>query len=262
MKNIISYYIDLSNTPNDVKKTFYFDDEMMSKNIKTNENNEKLINISKDDQFIKISPFWEDLDNQFHIEDKDLQYIIDLEWKVMKDYVLKHKDFWIKLRLSVYNKLKDVNDFFKKDWFEIVIKAWFRPLEVQNILFWEIFNYNKNKFPNKNQDEIYKETLEFIADWNNFVAPHTTGGAIDMILVETKTQKEVDMWSPINYPWIESYITFNDLTKKQLQNRQYFLDTMIKFWFANLASEWWHFSYWDHIWAMFYWKKETLYDKI
>ncbi len=63
-----------------------------------------------------------------------------------------------------------------------MLKIGYRPLEVQRSLFEGISAYYQKKYPSKNQDELYEIVLEMIADPNTFIAPHSTGGAIDVDL--------------------------------------------------------------------------------
>ncbi len=261
MKNYISAHIELSQVPLSIKKTFYLDDILVKDVIEVKDIQEKLVSISPQDENIKIAPFWKDSQNFSDIEDQELQQIIDLEGKILLEYVKTHPSFWISVRETVYDKLREVNNYFKKQWFELVIKIWYRPLEVQKKLFQEIQKYFKNKLPNLSQEAIYKLVCEYVSDGDNFVPPHSTWGAVDVVLID-HLWGEVDMGSPINYPGESSYITYQDISPTQKKNRDFLCDTMLKFWFANLASEWWHFSYGDPIWAYFYGKKESLYNKI
>jgi len=261
MKNYINYNIDLSLVPLDIKKTFYIDDNLIKNNVLLKDNNEDLITITYYDNNIKIAPFWEDKEDLSNIDDLELKYLLKLEWDILNDYVKKHPDFWIKVRTGVYEKLIQVNEYFKNKWFEIIIKIWFRPIEVQKKLFEELHKYFLNKFKNLNKDEIYKIVCEYVSDSDNFTPPHSTWWAVDLVLVD-KNMNLVDMWYPINFPWEESSITYLWISLKQKQNRFFLCDSMLKFWFTNLASEWWHFSYWDSYWAYFYWKKESMYKSV
>lgn len=256
MKNYINYHIDLSKIPLDIRKTFYINDDLIKNKIKVKDNWEKLIKLEKN-SLIKIEPFWEDK-NDFEIKDKELKYIIDLEWNELNKYLEKNKSYWILVRKGVYDRILKANEDFKKLWYEIVIKIWYRPLEVQKILFDEIKKYIKNKFSNLSENEQYNIICEFISDPNNYTPPHSTWWAIDICL-KNLNWEYLDMWRPLNYPWEESNITFNDINNKQKENRMLLCDIMLKNWFANLESEWWHFSYWDPIWAYFYWEEESLY---
>jgi D-alanyl-D-alanine dipeptidase len=67
------------------------------------------------------------------------------------------------------------------------------------------------------------------------------------------------MGAPINHAGPESHITYDLLPADCFQARMLLCDTMLEVGFANLATEWWHFSYGDQIWAYFYGEESTLY---
>lgn len=260
MKNYINFHIDLTHVPVEVKKTFTFDDDLILDQIEVYDNNEPLVEIGPNDPNICIAPFWKDRDN-FDIHDEELCQLLELEGKILQEYIQKHPNFWILVRKEVYHKLCEVNLFFKQKWYEWVIKIWYRSIEVQKKLFDEIFAYFSKKLSqNTSSEEIYKITAQYVSDSNVYVPPHSTWWAVDLILVD-RFWNEVDMWSQINFPWEISNITYHDITSEQKKNRAFLVDTMISFGFANLATEWWHFSYWDPIWAYFYWKTQSLYGK-
>jgi len=259
MKNYIAYDIDLSKIPINIRKTFIIDDFLIKEKILVKENNEELVNI-KTNKDIRVKAFWEDKIN-YNIEDKELRYLINLEWNLLQEYMFNNPDFCIKVRKTVYKKLIKVSKYLKDKWYILIIKIWYRPLEVQKKLFNEVYKYIEKKHNNLEKTEIYKITCDYVSDPDNFIPPHSTWWAIDL-MIEDLEWNQIDMWSPINYPWEESNITYDKISLKQKQNRDILFEAMIKFWFASLASEWWHFSYWDQIWAYFYWKKEAIYWKI
>ncbi len=257
MKNYINYHIDLSNVPLDVKKTFYLDDFLVKDNIQVKDNWEDFVELNWSD--IKIAPFWEDKEST-QVQDEEIQSMLDLESNLLTEYIQENW-LWIIVRETVANKLKEVNDYFKSKWYQICIKIWYRPLSVQQKLLEHISKYIDNKHPDLSESKRYEITCEYVSDPNNFVPPHSTWWAVDLVLMDLDWN-EIDMWSPINYPWEISNITYTDISKETFENRMFLCDTMLKFGFANLSSEWWHFSYWDPIWAYFYWHKESIYWKI
>jgi len=262
MKNIIGDHIDLSHIPLHLRKTFHIDDFLIKKEVRIIDNGETLITIGKNHPHIKIAPFWEDAPGSMHVDDQELQYMIDLEWILMKKYVDTHPNFGVQLRESVYEKVLRVNDIFKKSGIELLLKIGYRPAEVQRGLFSDIHKYFQKKYADLEAEKIYALTCEFVSDVDTFTSPHVTGGALDAILIDSKTGQELDMGAPINYPDVISYYTYADVSQEARKNRDFFCDSMLSVGFANLASEWWHFSYGDPQWAYFYGKKESLYSMI
>ncbi len=259
MKNIINYDIDFSNIPLEVKKYLYIHNDIyrgMPINKKTNE--EKLVKITNKE--ILCEPFWDD--KVTLTWDKEVDEIIWLEEKEMNNYIEKNNwKFFIFVRKSVKDILLKIDKALKEKWYILAIKIWYRPLEVQKKLFETILCFYTKKYPDLSEEEIYEKTTQMISNPNKDISPHTTWWAVDVVLYD-KNKKIVDMWCPVNHIWEESHITTENISKKQRENRSFLQNVFLKYGFSSLASEWWHFSYWDPYWAKFYGKKEALYDKI
>ena len=169
---------------------------------------------------IKCEPFWND--KIILTWDKEIDDLLFLESKEMADYIQKNWDnFWIFVREEV----KDI-----------------------------LLKIDKNL----SQEEIYDLTTQMISNPDRDVSPHTTGWVVDVVLYD-KSWELVDMWCPVNYVWEKANITTNDISEKQRRNREILQDEFLDSGFSCLASEWWHFSYWDPYWAKFYGKNEALF---
>jgi len=258
MKNIINYNIDFVKIPLEVKKYLYIHNDIYSEmEIDKESNKEKLINI--DNNEILCEPFWNDeLILTWNTEIDDL---INLEELEMKKYLKNNPNFSILVRESVKEKLLMVENKLKEKWYFLALKIWYRPLEVQKELFTKIFKYFKEKNKWESIEGIYNKTIEMISDPNKYTSPHVTWSAVDVILYN-KSWELVDMWCPINFIWEKSYLTTNNITKEQRNNRNILTDTFLECWFSCLSSEWWHFSYGDPYWAKFYWKEKAMYGMI
>ena len=72
---------------------------------------------------------------------------------------------------------------------------------------------------------------------------HSRGSTVDLTLFNMKTGKEVDMGGTFDYFGELSHPDYTgNLTEKQLNNRKYLRDVMIKHGFKPLDTEWWHFT--------------------
>jgi zinc D-Ala-D-Ala dipeptidase len=130
---------------------------------------------------------------------------------------------------------------------------------VQYQLFSHVYNYFQQNNPHTKAHEIKAMTLEYVTHPDINTPPHSTGAAVDLTLWDNQTQEYIDMGSPINYPADTSWTyNFDTLTSTQISNRLFLTGLMLEAGFANLASEWWHFSYGDPRWAVFY-DEESLY---
>ncbi len=99
----------------------------------------------------------------------------------------------------------------------------YRVLSVQTKLFEQINN------------EIY------VSDPKKGVATHTRGVAIDLTLVDKKTNKELDMGTEFDC-FEEIAHHRHDVDPKILHNMLILAGIMSVSWFTPLPSEWWHYN--------------------
>ena len=122
-----------------------------------------------------------------------------------------------------------------------------------------------NSLHKKSSSKIYDLSIQFVADPNKYIATHThtTGGAVDVTLLNQENNQYLDFGCLHNEPNDLSW-TFNfaKLSDEQKNNRSLLFNAMIGAGFANLASEWWHYSYGDQICAMSYDKSKAIYGSI
>ncbi len=207
-----------------------------------------------------VEPFWEGMPIIF--EDKELNYLINLETVAMKEYLKKKPDFKVLVRKNVKVRLMEAQNIFPIN-IKLVIKIGLRPLSVQKDLYYKIREYIAKKYPVKNGKEIDAITECYISNPSKDIPPHSTGGAVDCCLFDVTRNEYLDMGSALNFPGEASWTgNFKGLNSKQISNRLLFVETMTKVGFANLASEWWHYSYGDRCWALYYGKKEALYNTV
>jgi D-alanyl-D-alanine dipeptidase len=166
------------------------------------------------------------------------------------------------VRKTVAEKLAKINKILKKKYkFYLKIVSGYRHPEVQRKYFEKKYKELQRLYPYLKEEELKKLTHNFVAVPE--VAGHPTGGAIDVTVVNEKG-KELDMGTKIgDFSNEEKIKTFaKGISKKQLKNRLFLHDLLIKEKFAPFYGEWWHFSYGDREWAYFYNKKKTLYSPI
>jgi zinc D-Ala-D-Ala dipeptidase len=127
-------------------------------------------------------------------------------------------------RLPVVEALKNVQDELKKSGYGLKIFDGYRP---------------------------YSVTVKFfaIASDKSFVANpkdgsrHNRGCAIDLTLIDLRTEKELEMPTPYDSFAAEAASDFNNLPANIIQNRKLLRDTMEKHGFRVLNNEWWHFDF-------------------
>lgn len=85
------------------------------------------------------------------------------------------------------------------------------------------------------------------------VAPHVSGAAVDLTLVDERGQA-LDMGTPINASPEESegacYFDAENITAKARRNRDILAAGLSGAGLVNYPTEWWHWSYGDRYWAL------------
>lgn len=119
--------------------------------------------------------------------------------------------------------LVKANEEFKRLGYRIKLFDCYRPLSVQKKM-WKILpgtHYVAN--PAKG-------------------SKHNRGAAVDLTLVD-KNGKELDMGTPFDFFGARAHHTFTTLPKEVLQNRKLLKETLNKYQFKSIYSEWWHYEF-------------------
>lgn len=143
--------------------------------------------------------------------------------------------------------------------FSLCITYGYRSLEVQTKRFQSVLQNTKQFFPNPY--DYYEEAHRFVAVPT--VAGHPTGGAIDVVLVDKKTNKTLDFGSKqYDYSSKACYVFWPKVNITAQKYRMLLRKVLLEVGFAPFDGEWWHFSYGDREWAYYYKKKQSLYSQI
>ena len=214
-----------------LKKIFSYDE---LKNIKSIDNSEKLINIKTYNKNILVES-----------SNNDMNLYTEKE---------------IYVRESVAKKLAKINENLSCN-INLKINYGYRHPLVQEKYFIREKQKQRKLNPTLSEDDLTNLTHNFIAVPD--VAGHTTGGAVDLTIVDSNGT-ELDMGTSIadfNKP--DKLPTYaNNLTSLQISNRKLLHDLMIAENFAPFYGEWWHFSYGDKEWAAFYDKGCAIYENL
>ena len=127
------------------------------------------------------------------------------------------------LRKSTAEALVKANEAFKQLGYRIKLLDCYRPLSVQKKM-WKILpgtHYVAN--PAKG-------------------SKHNRGAAVDLTLVDAQG-KELNMGTPFDFFGKEAHHTYTEHPKEVLENRKLLKETLDKFNFKSIYSEWWHYEY-------------------
>lgn len=154
-------------------------------------------------------------------------------------------------RESVANKLLKIQKKFKG----LKFKIWdpWRSRKVQNNIYQLCWDDLKMKHPDWDEERLSHEVGIFVtaAHDPNKIPPHTTGGAIDLTLVdlddiELNTGTGFDHFGP------EATVYYFDTIKPNTEistNRKLLHKAMLEEEFSSYNDEWWHFDYGNQFWA-------------
>jgi D-alanyl-D-alanine dipeptidase len=175
--------------------------------------------------------------------------------------VQKYSDNSFQVRREVARRLVQAQTTLPKGVF-LEIKECYRPLWVQRKFWVSYSNFLKGKYPEMSLEQINDEAAKYIAPLH--VAPHSTGGAVDLVLVDDQGQP-LDMGTSFNASPAKTenrtFTNSKDISMKAQRNRQMLVQAMTEAGFVNYPTEWWHWSYGDQYWAYSFRKAEALYSR-
>jgi D-alanyl-D-alanine dipeptidase len=91
-------------------------------------------------------------------------------------------------------------------------------------------------YPDVAKKDLFR--LEYIATKSR----HSSGSTVDVTIIDLETKQELDMGSSYDFFGEISWVSYQDLSKKQLKNRKLLQDAMLQHGFRNYPQEWWHFT--------------------
>ena len=185
----------------------------------------------------------------------------DIEGDCYRPYIDSHPDFSLTVRQGVYERLITAQLLIPENW-RIVLKAGFRPLEVQQHVLRAFIELSRQRNPTWSNNDHLSYARLFVADPAITCPPHTTGGAIDIVIRDRYTGYGIDMGCDINTDSDLAFLHSDLLTKEQYANRQTLLAAMLESGFAPNSNEWWHFQYGETYWAAFYGHSSTIYNSV
>ena len=127
------------------------------------------------------------------------------------------------LRKSTAEALVKANEAFKQLGYRIKLFDCYRPLSVQKKM-WKILpgtHYVAN--PAKG-------------------SKHNRGAAVDLTLVDAQGN-ELNMGTPFDFFGKEAHHTYTEHSKEVLENRKLLKETLNKYNFKSIYSEWWHYEF-------------------
>jgi D-alanyl-D-alanine dipeptidase len=161
------------------------------------------------------------------------------------------------VRKTVYEKLKQAQALLPKG-LHFCLYEGYRSLSLQKMLFDNRYAKVQKQHPQWSHEQVFTETTKLVSpvvnlDGSKNIPPHSTGGAIDVYLLNDKGEA-IDMGI---HPkdWIEdsdggvSATASHAISAAAQKNRQIMTEVLLAVGFVNYPTEYWHWSYGDRYWA-------------
>ncbi len=166
---------------------------------------------------------------------------------------------YTKMRKTVYEKLYQAQSLLPSN-IRFCLYEGYRSLQLQRDLFETRLQKLKNFYPSWDEKEVFEETTKLVSPVVNYdgsrnIPPHSTGGAIDVYLIDP-SGNALDMGI---HPkdWMSdtdgslSLTASKNISSEAQKNRAMMAKVLIAVGFVNYATEYWHWSYGDRYWAYF-----------
>jgi zinc D-Ala-D-Ala dipeptidase len=125
----------------------------------------------------------------------------------------------------------------------------YRPLRIQRRLFAAAYRHLRSRHPRWTPAQLREAANVLVADPTVAPPPHSTGGAVDVILVDAEGRR-LDMSSPLPWSELSAPTKCEGLSAEARANRKLLVDTLSSAGLTNYAGEWWHWSYGEPGWAV------------
>lgn len=134
---------------------------------------------------------------------------------------------------------------------ELEIIEGYRPLAQQRMMYEHLRSEFQAKHPEWNVATLNRMTNILSAPpGDKSPPPHTTGAAVDLVLIDAKSHEPLDMTSPYEWDEKSAPTRLPGLSPTAQKNRGLLIETLEGAGLTNYAGEWWHWSYGDQGWAL------------
>lgn len=156
---------------------------------------------------------------------------------------------YARLRAGVVERLIDAQSALPPSVRLLVIEG-YRPLDAQRAIIEGYEAELRRLHPDWSPERLRVETSKFVSPVD--VAPHSTGGALDLTLC-TDDGVELDMGTAVDDTPEASqnrcFTAARSLPWVARRNRQILIGALVSVGLVNYPTEWWHWSYGDRYWA-------------
>lgn len=139
-----------------------------------------------------------------------------------------------------------------------ILDAW-RPISMQVALFEDHVGTLVQQDPRLDRESAEAEASRFVTNPYRVVPPHSTGGAIDIVLVDSNG---VPLWHGSGFDeftersrtrYLEEAVEagegLSERDSEALACRRMLFNALAAQGFSNYPNEWWHFDFGDSFWS-------------
>jgi zinc D-Ala-D-Ala dipeptidase len=150
----------------------------------------------------------------------------------------------------------------KKGYGLSIIETW-RPPHIQKRMYMAMWGRIKEMHPDWSETQLRRNVNRLTAPMHKHVPPpHTTGGAVDLMLVNSKglvvnLHAPYEPFTPKSFPFAAQGIT-----DEARRYRDILAEALLSTGLTNYPSEYWHWSYGDQGWAYRGGHEFAIYDAI
>lgn len=96
-----------------------------------------------------------------------------------------------------------------------------------------------------NKQEFYPEVKKRNLFKEGYIASrsgHSRGSTVDLTIIDAETLEPLDMGSQYDFFGLQSWVSYQNISAKQKENRLHLQRVMQKHGFRSYSKEWWHFT--------------------
>lgn len=177
---------------------------------------------------------------------------------------------YTKIRKTVFAKLKQAQALLSKG-LRFCLYEGYRSLSLQKMLFEHRFEKIKQHHADWSEHALFTETIKLVSpvvnqDGSKNIPPHSTGGAIDVYLIDDQGQPVAMGIHPKD--WMDDEdgsvsLTASTIISAEAQHhRKIMSEVLSTVGFVNYPTEYWHWSYGDRYWAYHQNKPYAIYGSL
>jgi D-alanyl-D-alanine dipeptidase len=145
----------------------------------------------------------------------------------------------------------------------LLVVEGYRPLRLQSAYFTGYQDELRRRHPDWAEARVRVEASKFVSPPE--VAPHSTGGTVDLTLC-TAEGVELDLGTPVNASPVDSanacFTAAPGISPLARRNRDLLGAALSAVGLVNYPTEWWHWSHGDRYWALATGARQTRYGPV